>query len=82
MASAITTNATKEFGEPNHAGNSGGKSVWWSFQPPADGALALSTTNSTFDTLLALYTGANVRELTEGAAMMMRTAAPRAVSVR
>ncbi len=50
-------NATKEAGEPNHAGNTGGKSVWWSFQPSADGVLTLSTTNSTFDTLLAMYVG-------------------------
>jgi len=30
-------NATKEAGEPNHAGNSGGKSVWWNWQAPATG---------------------------------------------
>lgn len=65
VSSATTTNATKEFGEPAHAGNNGGHSVWWWFRPPADGVLTLSTTNSTFDTLLGLYTGPNVRELTE-----------------
>jgi hypothetical protein len=62
--SATTTNATKQFGEPNHVGNAGGKSVWWSFTPSSDGVLALTTTNSTFDTLLALYTGTQVAELT------------------
>jgi subtilisin family serine protease len=62
------TNATKEVGEPNHAGNAGGKSVWWTFQPPADGVLTLSTTNSTFDTLLGLYTGTVVSNLTTIAA--------------
>src|SRR5258708_159644 len=62
--SVISTNATKEFNEPFHAGNAGGKSVWWSFQPSADGALILTTTNSTFDTLLGLYTGSIVSELT------------------
>ena len=67
-SSIITTNATKEFGEPNHAGNTGGKSVWWSYQPPADGVLSLSTSNSTFDTVLALYTGASVGSLTSVAA--------------
>ncbi len=61
---ASTTNATKEFNEPNHAGNSGGKSAWWRFQPPDDGVLTLSTTNSTFDTLLAVYTGNQVSALT------------------
>ncbi len=62
--SAITTNATKEVGEPFHAGNAGGKSVWWSFQSPTDGALTLSTTNSTFDTVLGLYAGGSVSALT------------------
>ncbi len=62
--SALTTNASKEFNEPNHAGNVGGKSVWWSFQPSVDGVLTLSTTNSTFDTLLALYLGDTVTNLT------------------
>jgi len=59
-----TTNATKEIGEPNHAGNAGGKSAWWKLQAPADGELILSTTNSTFDTLLAVYQGTTVGALT------------------
>jgi uncharacterized repeat protein (TIGR01451 family) len=59
-----TLTATKEVGEPNHAGNLGGKSVWWAFTPPTDGILGLSTTNSSFDTLLALYTGTTVANLT------------------
>ncbi len=58
------TNATKQFGEPNHAGNVGGKSVWYFYQPPGDGVLVLNTTNSTFDTLLAMYTGTTVTNLT------------------
>jgi len=62
--SVSNTNATKELGEPNHAGNTGGKSVWWWFQPPSDGVLELDTTNSTFDTLLGLYTGSVVSNLT------------------
>jgi len=59
-----TANATKEVGEPNHAGNTGGKSVWWTFQPPVDGALTLNTTNSSFDTMLGVYTGNAVNSLT------------------
>jgi len=51
---ANTSNATKEVGEPNHAGNFGGKSVWWTFQPPSDGVLTLNTLNSSFATLLAI----------------------------
>ena len=61
--SAITTDATKEVGEPNHAGNAGGKSVWWKFIPPADGVLTISTTNSSFDTLLGLYVGTTLTGL-------------------
>jgi hypothetical protein len=58
-----TLNATKEIGEPNHAGVAGGKSAWWVFTAPADGVLHLSTTNSTFDTVLALYTGSSLSSL-------------------
>jgi hypothetical protein len=59
-----TINATKEVGEPNHAGVAGGKSAWWRFTAPADGVLHLSTTNSTFDTVLAVYTGSSLASLT------------------
>ena len=62
--SVNTIDATKEVGEPNHAGNTGGKSAWWSFHAPADGVLTLSTTNSSFDTLLGLYVGTRVTNLT------------------
>ncbi len=56
--------ATKELGEPAIAGNAGGHSVWWYYQPPSDGVLTLSTSNSTFDTVMAMYTGTNVANLT------------------
>lgn len=64
VLSANTLNASKEAGEPLHADNAGGKSAWWTFTAPADGDLDLSTTNSTFDTLLAVYTGERVSSLT------------------
>lgn len=59
-----TTLATKEFNEPNHAGNVGGKSVWWRFVAPANGVLNVSTTNSSYDTLLGIYSGTLVGSLT------------------
>lgn len=59
-----TTSATKEYGEPNHAFNQGGKSVWWKFVPAEDGLLSLTTAGSGFDTLLGLYQGDYVNELT------------------
>jgi Pro-kumamolisin, activation domain/Divergent InlB B-repeat domain len=64
VVSGGSTNATKEAGEPFIVGNPGGKSVWWSFTPPTDGVLTLNTTNSTFDTLLGLFTGPDVADLT------------------
>ncbi len=56
--------ASKESLEPNHAGNAGGKSLWWSWTCPASGPVTISTLGSTFDTLLAVYTGAGLGSLT------------------
>jgi hypothetical protein len=64
VVAMANTNATKEAGEPDIVGNAGGKSLWWSFTPPADGVLTLNTSNSSFDTLLGLYTGPDVADLT------------------
>ena len=65
--------ATKEPGEPDHAGNPGGKSVWWTWQAPGTGYVTLTTHGSSSDTwqgwplesLLAVYTGSPVSSLTE-----------------
>ncbi len=56
--------ATKEPGEPAHAGNPGGRSVWYRWTAPANGTWALDTAGSSFDTILAVYTGATVNALT------------------
>jgi hypothetical protein len=57
--------ATKEPGEPNHANNDGGHSVWYAFTTNAvPGTLSLTTQGSSFDTLLAVYTGDSVTNLT------------------
>ena len=56
--------ATKEPGEPDHAGNAGGHSVWWKWTAPATGQLSVDTHGSGFDTLLAAYTGSSVSALT------------------
>lgn len=55
--------ATKESAEPNHAGNTGGASVWWKWTAPKTGVASISTIGSTFDTLLAVYTGNAVNAL-------------------
>lgn len=61
---ATSQTATKEFNEPAHASNGGGKSIWYRFTPQSSGILLLSTDGSDFDTLLALYTGSKVSALT------------------
>ncbi len=63
--SGTNVNATKETGEPNHAGNAGGKSVWWTWTAPASGNVVIDTNGSTFDTLLGVYTGTAVNALTQ-----------------
>jgi hypothetical protein len=55
--SGSNTNATKEAGEPDHAGNAGGKSVWWTWTAPDNGEVRINTDGSSFDSLLAVYTG-------------------------
>src|SRR5262249_13254561 len=52
--------ASKETGEPNHAGNVGGHSLWFNFTPASNYTAVVTTRRSTFDTLLAVYTGNNV----------------------
>lgn len=63
-AGLLNTNATKEAGEPNHAGNSGGKSLWWTWTAPASGTATITTAGSTFRNALAAYTGLTVSNLT------------------
>jgi hypothetical protein len=56
--------ATKESGEPNHAGRVCTNSVWYRWSPPASGVATISLDGSLFDTLLAVYTGTAVGSLT------------------
>jgi hypothetical protein len=56
-------NATKEAGEPDHASDEGGHSVWWSWTAPSSGTYRITTRESTFDTLLAVYTGSSLANL-------------------
>ena len=57
--------ATREPGEPLHAGQKATNSVWLTWRAPANGVVVLSTLGSDFDTLLAVYTGNTVTNLTE-----------------
>ena len=65
-STALGTNldATEESGEPTHHGVGGGKSVWWTWTAPASGNVEINTVGSGFDTVLAVYEGSSVNDLT------------------
>ena len=64
QATGSNAGASKEVDEPDHAGNSGGASLWWRWTAPASGTVTIDTAGSDFDTLLAVYTGGGVDALT------------------
>jgi hypothetical protein len=55
--------ATREEGEPRHAGKTGGKSVWYTWKAPFTGVVTVETRGSTFDTLLGIYSGSTLANL-------------------
>ncbi|HET6998890.1 MAG TPA: hypothetical protein VFI03_09890 [Solirubrobacterales bacterium] len=55
---------SKQSGEPDHAGDAGGTSVWFKWTAPRSGEVSVDTCDSSFDTLLAVYTGAALGGLT------------------
>ena len=68
--------ATKEQGEPNHADNPGGASLWYHWTAPSDGPFTFNTSSSkiacnsasdgcNYDTLLAVYRGASLQEVSQ-----------------
>jgi Ca2+-binding RTX toxin-like protein len=63
---ANNVNATDELLEPDHAGITGGKSIWYTWTAPLDGSMphVAFIAGGDFDTLLAVYTGATVATLT------------------
>ena len=62
-ATALTTAASAETGEPAH-GSVAAKSVWYKWTAPAAGTCTVTTRGSDFDTVLAIYTGTAVNALT------------------
>jgi uncharacterized repeat protein (TIGR03803 family) len=72
--------ATLEPGEPNHAAQPGGRSVWFRWTAPVTGQASFNTAGSAIDTLLAAYSGASVSALTEIAANDDAGGFPSAVS--
>ncbi len=69
--SGTNVGATKEAGEPNHANNAGGESVWYKWTAPSNGKMTVDTRGSTtasntmLDTTLGVYTGSSVGGLTQ-----------------
>ena len=56
--------ATREASEPAHAGQTASKSLWWKWTAVGNGRLQVNTKGSTFDTVLAVYTGSSLSALT------------------
>jgi len=56
LTTASNVDATKEMGEPNHAGNVGGKSIWFRYTATAAASTRFDTVGTTFDTVMAVYT--------------------------
>ena len=66
-ATGTNVDATTESGEPeltDIVGTPAGRSVWWSWTAPSDGDVTVDTCGSSFDTVLAVYTGGSVEALT------------------
>lgn len=62
--SGTNVGATREAGEPNVLGVSGGKSIWWRWTAPVSGTVTLHAQGSNFDTTLGVYRGTSVSGLT------------------
>jgi hypothetical protein len=61
---ASSSVATRESSEPAHAGQTAAKSLWWKWTAVGNGRLQVSTKGSSFDTVLAVYTGSSLASLT------------------
>jgi hypothetical protein len=57
-------NATKEFGEPAHASDQGGASVWYSWTAPASGEASVVAVSGALEAVLGVYIGTSLSELT------------------
>jgi hypothetical protein len=55
--------ATREAGEPAHAGAGGGRSLWFEWTAPVTRTVAFDTADSGIDTVLAVYSGSALGSL-------------------
>lgn len=65
---AANSSATKEAGEPNHAGQAGGRSLWYTWTAPTTRTYAVSVFSTDFNPVVAVYTGDALSNLTVVAA--------------
>lgn len=63
-ATGSNVGATREAGEPHPGTLSPNHSVWWKWTAPVNGPVAVDTFGSSFDTVLAVYTGTAITNLT------------------
>jgi hypothetical protein len=63
-ANATNADATLEPGEPANPAQQGGSSVWFTWQADQTETVAIDTCGSDFNTILAVYTGAQLNTLT------------------
>jgi hypothetical protein len=62
---AYNYGATRESGEPDiGVPNTAGKTIWWTWTAPADGRITLSTFGCDFDSLITVFNGASLGDLT------------------
>jgi len=62
---ASNWDASRESEEPLHAQRPGGHSIWYRWRPNQSGSTTISLKGSAFDTLLAVYAGTAINQLTQ-----------------
>jgi hypothetical protein len=66
-ATADTRGATTESGEPRPTCGVAGKTVWYTLTPSTSQSVTITTEGSSYDTILAVYTGSSLGTLAERA---------------
>jgi hypothetical protein len=57
VVNSRTVSASKEPGEPDHADDPGGRSIWYRWTAPETASYTVASHGSSLDTTLAIYTG-------------------------
>jgi hypothetical protein len=63
IATDFNAGAAHEAGEPAGPADSTGKSVWWSWTAPVDGAVSIDLGGSDYSFPMAVYTGSSLKSL-------------------